>query len=386
MKTKTAILKIIKKIFILSLIAYLFSNYSFNDKPDSIISDQSYSVLKIMNEANLYQLSSDETLGLYTLNLELSGDFKDESNDFKEWLIITPPDNTLKFDYSTRDDKFYNFTYGDNNFVLWFYSGLIGEPPVIQFNSGYSPTVIAGSMEEFVCRLIQDADRELELDEYDIPNLDIKSKLYLNQYAVFKSRINSKVDCPALRNHKKQMLRHPILSSPLTFEIVDISLKGEDIVKLIGLSLKDDKILNTLSSLDYEVPLYDSSDQSFYSEGNKGVTFSFQPSDTNNGLNLNSIEFDDSYILPPFGIQETDNLDIVEKKIGRKANYVSINDEFGEGEIPSYTLYWNYKDLGSLTIQFDKNDYSGVWSISTRLYENYDNDEGWRKLIAPFKR
>lgn len=346
------------------------------------ISAKSTSALELLHESDLARFYYHENFEIHMLDFQTYSSFKDESVSYKEWLIGSPPDNVITLDFSKRSDSFFEFTSGnDAYYVLWFYPGLVGEPPVIKFESGYNPSVIAGSMGEFLCRLIIDIDTELAT--YAPPTFfDFKTKALLKDYANIKKRVNTEMECSVDNSHKEQMIRHPILAAPITYEKVTADLKGESIMKLIGLPLESNKVLSTLFELGYEIPLHAPKDRDFDTGDSKGILLDFEPKNYDEGLYLESIEFYTSYGFLPYGIEEKDDLATVERKIGKKANYIDADTDEDSAPI----LYWNYKDLGYLWIEFDDSNYNSVWSIVVGEFIDFEEDPDWGEAFAPFER
>lgn len=370
-----------KNIIIFILLFAAGAAWSIGSEPKNQISSTSSKALEILYKSDLSRFYNHESFEIKMLDFQAHNEFKDESESFKEWLIGSPIDNSVILEFSKREDKFFEFASGNEIwYVLWFYPGLVGEPPVIKFEGAYNPTVIAGSIGEFVCQLITDTDSELET--YAEPSLfDFNTKILLKDYSNFKKRVSNEIGCAAYKNHKEQMTRHPILSAPITFEKIPVDLNGEDIIKLIGLPMDDNRVLSTLLELNYEIPLFATKDRGFWTEDSKGLALEFRPNNDYQRVYLESIAFNMDYDFLPFGIDKNDNLDAVERKIGKKANFIDVDRE----ENP-YLLYWIYEDLGYVWVQFDNSNYTGIWDISAKQFKNPEKDSGLSELIAPFKK
>jgi len=147
-------------------------------------------------------------------------------------------------------------------------------------------------------------------------------------------------------------------------------LNATEIIKLIGLSISDEKIINLIK----EQPIIDEDGIICIEFDEIGLELGFddllitdkQRSESIGGLYLNDISFynDDFF---PFNIKSEDNLKEVEKKMDLQANYVDIEDPEG--------VFWMYKDLGWFTIQFTDEKYESVDSIYIRPFENPETDD-----------
>ena len=96
--------------------------------------------------------------------------------------------NDSWFDHDMTDyfeDQFIEFAAEDDgsSFCLWFYEGLVGEPPVVYIGTDYEFCTVAPSMEDFIClKILNDEPslfetkpkeiwEELYLDEEDEPEI-----------------------------------------------------------------------------------------------------------------------------------------------------------------------------------------------------------------------
>lgn len=62
----------------------------------------------------------------------------------------------------------------------------------------------------------------------------------------------------------------------------------------------------------------------------------------------------------PFGIQINDDLNTLDRKIGKKATFIDKDSP--------YILYWNDEDIGFLRIQCDESSYIGIWGIVAKPF------------------
>jgi len=164
---------------------------------------------------------------------------------------------------------------------------------------------------------------------------------------------------------------------------------GNEIVSLMGFSESDDRMLDLFEKLGVDKNEFDrdEDDGSFRIdlEDEKGLILSFDsstPIEIKNskyigGQYLACIFFYYDFELLPYGLQELDSLEIIENKIGKKANY--INKENKE------KLYWMYKDLMWFTIIFEDETYSEINTIQINYYSNPEDSE-MLEIMEPFKR
>lgn len=174
---------------------------------------------------------------------------------------------------------------------------------------------------------------------------------------------------------------------------------GNDIVKLLGYSESSNEVLDLFDALgiDKSEIERDEDDDSFdiiIQEGDddtEGTAISFDNSlpekyrKTKNigGQFLNYIEFDYNFTPLPYGLIDEDSLEIIEEKLGRKANYIDIDD--------ADILHWIYEDFGWLTITFEENsNYTSVMMVQLNVYDNpEEKSEGFDDIdlaIKPYKR
>ena len=177
-------------------------------------------------------------------------------------------------------------------------------------------------------------------------------------------------------------------------------LNGTEIVKLIGLPETDDKVLDLIDLLGVDVSEigrgeYDDN-YTIDLDDKLGLILSFtdtiisseQEKNTIGGLFLEDITFYEECNFLPFDIDTEDTLEIIERKIGLKANYSQVIDEkkeIDDDEIPTYTLYWIYEELGWFRIHFFEPTFTELASIDVRPYQN-PNTEGYKQIVKPFER
>ena len=177
-------------------------------------------------------------------------------------------------------------------------------------------------------------------------------------------------------------------------------LNGTEIVKLVGLPETDDRVLDLIELLDVDVSEIerDEDTDSYWIDLSDeiGLTLSFNSTiisreqEENNigGLFLYDITFDENCMFLPFNIDINDTLEVIEEKIGLKANYESIQkdeDERDEDEIPTYTLNWVYEELGWLAIQFFEPTFTELAAVYVMVYDNI-NPESYKEIMKPFER
>lgn len=178
-------------------------------------------------------------------------------------------------------------------------------------------------------------------------------------------------------------------------------LNGTEIVNLIGLSETDDRVLDLIDLLGVDVSKIARSEYNddywISLDEEIGLELSFtdttttpaQKANSIGGLFLNRIDFGDNCDFLPFGIEIDDSLESIEKKIGKKANYIMVIDEeeeVDEDDIPTYTLYWIYEDLGWFRIHFFEPSFTEVFAIDVQPYENPEDPERYKNIFKPFKR
>jgi len=171
-------------------------------------------------------------------------------------------------------------------------------------------------------------------------------------------------------------------------------LDGTEIIQLIGLPESDDKILDLIEALGVDVSEIerDEDDESYWIELSdilgvdlnfNDVAYSEKQKNLNiGGLYLNDINFQSNYNFLPYGIEINDTLETIENKIGKKANYIRLEEN---GEPDEEVLYWIYENLGVFSIQFEDNQQNSIIAIDIMPYEN-PASEGFDELIKPYFR
>lgn len=177
-------------------------------------------------------------------------------------------------------------------------------------------------------------------------------------------------------------------------------LNGTEIVKLIGLPETDSRILDLIDLLGVDMSEIerDEDDDSYWIELDEeiGLNLSFtdrlitpeQKNDSIASIFLNDINFYEECKFLPFNIEILDTLESIEEKIGFKANYIEVIDEdkeIDEDDMPTYTLYWIYEELGWVTIQFFEPTFFELFTLDVRPYENPETDS-WKEIVKPFIR
>jgi len=166
-------------------------------------------------------------------------------------------------------------------------------------------------------------------------------------------------------------------------------IDGTEIIKLIGLSETDDKVLDLLELLKVDRPTLDEDGQSegIDLEEELGLYLGFgttviterQKSENIGGLYLNDINFQMHFSSLPFNLKTLDNLEIVTKKIERQPNYIRVEGDSLDSEV----LYWIFEDLGFLSVQFSDETQSEIIEICLMPYED-PTDEEYIGIIAPY--
>ena len=65
---------------------------------------------------------------------------------------------------------------------------------------------------------------------------------------------------------------------------------------------------------------------------------------------------------------------------------IDEEEEVDEDDIPTYTLYWIYEDLGWFRIHFFEPSFTEVFAIDVQPYENPEDPERYKNILKPFKR
>jgi hypothetical protein len=160
-----------------------------------------------------------------------------------------------------------------------------------------------------------------------------------------------------------------------------MQLNGNEILKLIGLSESDDRVLDLIEALGADRPEIDEYEQmeDVDVEDKYGLSLSFndiiiteaQRNSAIGGFFVSEIAFYPNCPFLPFGLSGSDNLKTCEEKIGKKANYSSNKD--------NTKMYWFYEDLGWFTIFFTDETHNEIEVITLKTYED-PRDEGFTFL------
>lgn len=168
-------------------------------------------LLNLLHDINEVDVSDD----FFYLQL-YSGEYKYEEYHFlrdDDWL-----QNDLSTQFGDRFIEFSGETDG-SKFCLWFYDGLVGEPPIVYFGSDANFVTIAPSMSEFICLLINcDIPDGYEKKPKNIwYKLDKESIAELKEdepkvYAGFMKRkeiASTMITCDKHKNIIKNFKKHP---------------------------------------------------------------------------------------------------------------------------------------------------------------------------------
>jgi len=169
---------------------------------------------------------------------------------------------------------------------------------------------------------------------------------------------------------------------------------GDEIVALLGISESDDRMLDMFEALGVNKDEFERDEDvgSFWVdlEDEIGLMLTFNSSlpeqyripNHEGGQYLVGIMFDYNFKPLPYQLLEDNNLDIVEEKLNEKPNFISIDD--------SSRLQWVYENLNWLTIEFEDDTYSSIYSVGLSIFEdpieNWDGNNGFNTIIKPFKR
>ncbi|SFV64363.1 hypothetical protein MNB_SM-4-1155 [hydrothermal vent metagenome] len=156
-----------------------------------------------------------------------------------------------------------------------------------------------------------------------------------------------------------------------------MSINGNEIIKLIGLPESDDKVLDLFEDLGVNRPEIDEDDcmEDINLKEKYGLNLAFddniltemQKNYSGGGFFLCNIVFYSSCNFLPFGLNENDDLETIQKKIEKKANYSDTEDELN--------IYWFYPDLGWFTVYFTDNNFNKIAAISLKTYEDPTDEE-----------
>jgi hypothetical protein len=340
------------------------------------ISQEANQVLEILkkwsDEKHIYCLFAIEEMEIYP-------GFDDTTKDtLLYWLDFDDgiPSNVENVDFSQEGHRFYTFSETDiDTYLLWFYPGLEGEPPVLKLSDGGTSEVIASSMAEFACRLGRNlADEYLDdlAEDYGFSNDDKALKALFDDYAKFKLRIAEVLDCTKYSDHQSLMKRHPILIPQLTFVKVDTDINVDNIMQLIGMPLDNVNVLNMIVALGYEVPLYPLKSGDFEVPERKGISFYFddtkrtdtQIKEDRETLYLHTISFNYDCEFLPFDIKDTDEYKVVLNKLKSFEHYYDADPEYAS------TKYWFVENDYYVRVDFEDDDLKEVSSIEICSYES----------------
>jgi len=367
----------------------VFLVYDGEQEPMStLVSKKSYSILEVLVEWVNERYSREQYFDLVDLEdidlgKSVNSTLEDETDDLKDWLIGSPAYNMKKLDFSKREDKFINFSDRDGIiYALWYYPELKGEPPVVKF-SEYYPAVVASSLEEFVCRIGRESIKNEysfeywagEITERLKQNDDEKAKkLLLEDYNLFRKRLEKVVDCTLFKSHAEAMKRHEIVLVPqLKYKVEKKELTGDDIVKLINISISNTNVLSALEKFGFHTPLYPLKDGDFDTGTSSikdiGINFDFsdiketdiQKADPTETLYLNDIEFDYTFKYLPFGLTSSDNVEIVSKKLSDFKAYIDPESNSSKYWYPPGKQY-------HIRIDFEDDDPKELYTVTIQTY------------------
>jgi len=200
--------------------------------------------------------------------------------------------------------------------------------------------------------------------------------------------------------HKREVTKPSIMQRKKGKMMNKYNVTGDEIVALLGKSESDDKVLDLFEKLEIDRSTLDRDELGDYRielEEEIGLTLFFSsviPKSWKSkeyyigGQYLIDAVFDYYFEPLPFGLNDENNLEEIIVKLGKEPNYISISDET--------KLDWIYKDIGTLSIEFEDESLSSIYTMHVRTYEdpleNWDSDEdgdednGWNTVIKPYKR
>jgi len=335
--------------------------------------NQSLEVLKKWSDENhMYCLSSIEEMEIYP-------EFQDTTEDtLLHWLDYddSSPANVENVDFSKEGHSFYTFSQTDiDTYILWFYPSLEGEPPVLKLSDGGTSEVVASCMSEFICRLGRNlADEYLDdlAEDYGFDDEEKALKALFDDYAKFKLRISEVLECSQYSDHRNLMKRHPVLIEQLAFTKEDTPINADKILQLINMPLEDNKVLNMIDSIGYDVPLYQLKSGDFEVPERKGVAFYFddtkrtdlQTKEDRETLYLHTISFDYDCKFLPFELQDTDEYKVVLNKLKSFEHYCDSDSEYASQK------YWFVAKDYYIKIDFEDDELKEVYSIEVCSYES----------------
>jgi len=179
------------------------------------------------------------------------------------------------------------------------------------------------------------------------------------------------------------------------------NVTGDEIVALLGKSESDDKILDLFEKLEIDRSEIDRSEIESFDiiDEDEGLfltfnsTFSKQSMQNEyiGGQYLTGISFEYNFEPLPYTLKDDYSLKEIINTLGREPNYIDIDD-------PS-SLHWFYEDLGWLSIEFEDETLSSIYTMGISLYENpldkwesTKDEEGvsegdsFSEIIKPYKR
>ncbi|HIQ15388.1 MAG TPA: hypothetical protein EYH38_07455 [Leucothrix sp.] len=347
------------------------------------ISKKTEKAFQILRDWDSKKYEYDQRFLFFYLNdiMEIPENFTDDEDDLLGWLTDWHDENIVIKDCDEKGHSLMTFSSKDGSYhALWAYPGLIGEPPVVFFESGYPARIVASSLEEFVCRLgkseIVDEDDcyfALVAESYDIDDEEEATKATIADYEKFRKTVTDVIDCSLFNDRHKLMQRHSLVTSPLlSFEKVELALEGDYIASLINLPITDSRVLSVLTKVGYEIPLFAPKKGDFSTPSNKkGLTFHFgedkkteeQMNDGLQTLYLETIEFNYTNAALPFDIKDTDSYKVIAQKLQHFNEYYDTDDED--------LKYWysNNKEFYiCICISFEDSKFGELYDLSISSY------------------
>ena len=180
------------------------------------------------------------------------------------------------------------------------------------------------------------------------------------------------------------------------------NVTGDEIVALLGRSESDDKVLDLFEKLEIDRSTiergeYDDSlniideDKGFFLTFNSILPKQNMQKEYIGGQYLTGISFEYHFEPLPYNLDDEYDLDTIVNVLNKEPNYIDIND-------PS-SLHWFYEDLGLLSIEFEDESLSSIYTMgvspyenpldkweSTRTEEGVSEGDGFGEIIKPFKR
>jgi len=181
------------------------------------------------------------------------------------------------------------------------------------------------------------------------------------------------------------------------------NVTGDEIVALLGRSESDDKVLDLFEKLEIDRSAIERGeyDNSFDIdlEEEIGLVLTFDTSLEEKycipkyigGQYLVQVTFDYYFKPLPYNLDDEYDLDTIVDVLNKEPNYINLNDDS--------RLYWFYEELGWLTIEFEDESLSSIYSVDVKPYENpldkwestrteegVSEGDGFGEIIKPFKR